>query len=320
VDEVVRLDGAVDLPPTDRGSANAPLAGVIAAIHTDRGRVVRAGDVLAEVISPELLTMQLDLVRAGLDLKLETDTLARIRDLTTTSRRRVWEAEGRVSVLKTQVETLRRRLETVGFRPADIDRVSETALVMSAVPVRAPVSGVVVTFDKALGQSVTAQEVLFAVHDRSRPWVVGFVSERDVSQVRVGQSVRVRLVSAPTTVLTGRVARSGQSVGTASRSLAVWVELDAKNHPPLVHGQLASLTVVTGSRSAAVTASMGTVTGEPGATFAFVRRTDGVFERRAVEPARSDDRRVEIVRGLGAGDRVAVTGIAELVTGFASLR
>ena len=320
VDEVVTLDGAVDLPPADRGSATAPLAGVIASVRTDRGRVVTAGEVLAEVISPELQTLQLDLIRVSLELRLEADTLARIKDLPAVARRRVWETEGRVTTLRSQADTLRRKLATVGLAAPDIDRIVETRQVLSAVPVRSPVGGVVVAFDRALGQAVAAQEVLFAVQDQRRPWLVGFVSERDVDRVRVGQAVRARLVSDPAAVLTGRVARSGRTFGADSRSLAVWVDLDAATRPPLVHGQLATLSVVTGSRPAAVTVPLGAVGGEAGAAVVFVRRPDGVFERRAVETGAADDRRVEVVGGLAAGEPVAVAGVAELVTGFASLR
>jgi cobalt-zinc-cadmium efflux system membrane fusion protein len=320
VDDTVTLSGAVDLPPADRGSAAAPLAGVIASIRTDRGRAVKAGEVLAEVVSPALQTMQLDLIRVALELRLEADTLARIRDLRAVARRQVWETEGRVAGLKAQHETLRRKLMTVGLAAPDIDRIVETRQVLAAVPVRSPIAGVVVTFDKSLGQAVTAQEVLFAVHDPSHPWVVGAVSERDIGRVRVGQAVRVRLVADPAAVLTGRVARTGRTVGAESRALSVWVELDAADHPPLVHGQLATVTVVTGSRSAAVTVPLGAVGGEPGAAVVFTRRPDGVFERRAVETGAADDRRVEVVRGLEAGQPVAVAGVAELAAGFASLR
>ena len=320
VHDVISLEGAVDLPATDRGSATSPLAGVIVSIRTDRGRTVKAGDVLAEVLSPELQTMQFELVRTSLELRLDADTLSRVRNLDAVARRRVWEVESRVAGLKSQLETLRRKLSTVGLSASDIDRVIESKQVLSAVPVRSPVSGVVVTFDKSLGQAVVAQEVLFAVHDQSQPWVMGFVSERDVAHVRLGQAVRVRLVSDPSTVLTGRVARSGRTVGVESRSLAVWVDLDAANRPPLVHGQLASLSVTTRTRPASVTVPLGAIAGEAGAAFVFVRRPDGVFERRAVEMGQADDRRVEIVRGVAIGQPVAVAGVAEHDTGLASLR
>ena len=222
--------------------------------------------------------------------------------------------------LKSQLDTLRLKLSTVGLASPEIDRIIETQQVLSAIPVRSPIDGVVVTFDKSLGQAVAAQEVLFAVHNQGKPWVMGFVSERDVSHVRVGQSVRVRLVSDPSLVLTGRVARSGRTVGMESRSLDVWVELDAESRPPLVHGQLASLSVTTRTRDATVTVPVGAIAEEPGATYVFVRRPDGVFERRGVEMGKADDLRVEIIRGFEIGQPVAVAGVAELVTGLASLR
>lgn len=320
VDDTVALDGAVDLPPSDRGAAASPLAGIIASVHTDRGRTVKAGEVLAEVVSPEILAMQLNLLRTSLDLQLESETLARIRDVSAIPRRRVWDSESRVTALQTQLATLRQKLETVGFAPSDIEQVLKTRDVRPAVPIRSPVSGTIVTFDKALGQAVAAREILFAVHDPGHPWVVGFVSERNLGRVHVGQAVRARLVADPDGILTGRVVRSGRTVGVDSRSLGVWVELDGAGRRALIHGQLASLTVVADTRPAAVTVPIGAIAGDSGATVVFVLRADGIFERRAVETARSDDRRVEIVRGLDVGERVAVAGVAELAGGFASLR
>jgi cobalt-zinc-cadmium efflux system membrane fusion protein len=320
LDQTVALDGAVELPPTDRGSAAAPMAGTLATIHTDRGRAVKAGDVIAEIISPELIDLQLELIRAGLAHKLETATLTRIQNLPAIAKQRIWESEGRVASLRSQVDALRRKLETIGFAAADIDRVVETQQIRSTLPVRSPISGVIVAFDKVPGQAVATQEVLFSIHDRGRPLVMGAVSERDLARVRVGQKARVRLVTDPEAVFTGRVIRSGRTVGIGNRSLAVWIEPDGGKWPPLLHGQLASVTIVTGTQPAKTVVPNGALAGEPGSEVVFVRRSDGVFERRAVETGRSDDREIEIVHGLTVGETVAVRGVSELVTGFASLR
>ena len=51
----------------------------------------------------------------------------------------------------------------------------------------------------------------------------------------------------------------------------------------------------------------------------FVQAADGSFERRAVELGRADDRRVEVVRGLQAGERVAVAGAGALQTAYAAV-
>ncbi len=320
VDETVDLDAAVDLPPSDRGTAATPLPGTLAEVFTDRGKEVRAGDLLAHLVSPELLNIQLELVRAGLALQLESSTLARIKDLPAIAKQRVWDTEGRVAALKNQVDTLRRKLETIGLEGADINGIVNQQKIFSAVPVRAPISGVVVAFDQAIGQSVAAQQELFSIHDRSRPLVIGAVSERDISRLIVGQPVRVRLVSHPDTFLRGQVVRSGRTLGKDSRSLTVWVELEQEKLRPLLHGQLARMTVVLATHPVSVHVPRSAVVGDAGAEVVFVKNEGGVFERRSVRIGRSDDRGLEILNGLAVGESIAVEGAAELVTGFASLR
>ena len=100
----------------------------------------------------------------------------------------------------------------------------------------------------------------------------------------------------------------------------MWVELEGAKSPALVHGQLATLSVVTGSNALTTSVSLAAVGGEQGGKFVFVRRPDGVFDRRFVETGRADDRRVEIVRGLEAGESVAVAGVTERAAGLASLK
>ena len=52
----------------------------------------------------------------------------------------------------------------------------------------------------------------------------------------------------------------------------------------------------------------------------FVRQPDGVFARREVQIGPADDQFVAITHGLSDGESVAVGGVAELQTGFASLK
>ena len=50
-----------------------------------------------------------------------------------------------------------------------------------------------------------------------------------------------------------------------------------------MHNQLAALTVVAGQRPPALAVPRAAVAAEGTASFVFVRRSDGVFDRRAVE-------------------------------------
>ena len=80
VERILRLDGAIDVPPQRRTSASSQLAGTLRQILVDRGQKVKAGDILAEISSLELQDVQLELLQAHLDGAMWRGTFTRLRD------------------------------------------------------------------------------------------------------------------------------------------------------------------------------------------------------------------------------------------------
>lgn len=321
VEEVAEVDGTVDVLPDHRASASARLAGTLQAVQADRGQAVRAGEVLAEVASLELDNLQLDLLKAHLDYQLQEETLRRLRTAGVgVSPRRLLDQEGLVNSVRNQRDSIRRRLEAVGLTGVQLDALLKDRTLVEALPVKAPIDGVVASFDKVLGQALKAEEPLFEVHDLSRPLVQGFVSERDLASVHVDQTARVRLVAAPDAVLEGTVVRSGRVFGPESRTLAVWVEVPADSRRPYLYNQLARLSLTVRRPAPTLAVPLAALVTEGTRAFVFVQMPDGTFDRRAVTTGRSDDRRVEVTGGLQVGESVAVRGVPELQTAFAGLR
>ncbi len=320
IDETIALDAAIEIPPVQRGFAAAQLSGTIRTIRVDRGQPVKAGDVLAEVYSPELLTMQEELLRVQLDTTLIVDTLPRLRASPGIAARRLWELESQENELRARSETLRRKLMRIGFTAEQITRLVKEKVLLTESPIRSPIAGVVVNFDKALGQAVSPQEPLFEIHDFSHPLVRGFVSERDTARVQPGLPVRIRLVADPQKILTGRVARSARNVAVESRSQSVWIELEDYPREPLLHNQLATAVVAVAQRSPSIAVPRSAIATEGTDSFVFVRRSDGVFDRRLVKTGPADDRWIAIADGLSPGEPIAVSGVGELMTAYASLR
>jgi RND family efflux transporter MFP subunit len=320
VETVVEVPGAVDLPPDRRSVATARLPGAIQSIHVDRGQRVKAGDVLAEVFSLDLLNLQLDLLREHLAADLAGQQLARLKQARESlPKRRLVEAEAAATSATNTRDSVRRRLELAGLSAGQLDALVTRREVAPALPVRATVAGTVVAFDRVIGQSVRADEALFEVHDLTRPWIEGFVSESQLTRVRVGQHARVRLVGDPGVVLEGKVARSGRTFGTTHRTLSVWVELDRDPPTPLRHGQMARLALTVDVPPPALAVPLGAVLRDGTRTFVFVQTGD-TFERREVTLGRADDRYAEVKAGLRAGEPVAVTAADELNTAWQSVR
>jgi cobalt-zinc-cadmium efflux system membrane fusion protein len=343
VEDVVEVDGGVDVLPDHRAAASSQLPGTLTRIRVERGQRVKVGDPLADIASLELQNMQLELLRAQLQLDLEEETLKRLSGADqVVARKQVWEAESHRNEARNRRDSLRRKLETLGLAPADVDGVLKDRKPVEAVPLRAPIDGVVVQFEKVLGQVIKAEEPLFQLHDLAHTWVQGYVSERDLSSVRIGQEARVRLVADPGFLARGKVVRSGQLFGTDDRTLSIWVELKEELAPRLPNGVVedpaagrdertqrrhdvqdnmaARITLTVRRPGPTLAVPLSAVIREGTRAYVFVQTKEGGFERKPVDTGRADDQYVEILRGIESGETVAVSGAEGLQTAYASLR
>jgi len=329
VEDTIELDGVVDVPPNGRAVVSSQLAGTLEQIRIDRGQKVHAGDVIAELASLEFQNLQLEMLQADQQLRL----LAKQRKLLEgigerqdqiVTRRQLWELDSSYSAATLKLESIKRKLEAIGLSVSQLESILSKQQLLGTLPLRAPIDGAIVHFDKALGQAIKAEEPLFEIHDLSHVWVQAFLSEGQLPQVRLDsadpQRVRVRLAADPNAVATGKVVRSGQTLGSESRALTIWIELD---HPPATtwqHNMLASVTLATGKSNTVLAVPRAALVKDGLRAFVFVQRPDGVLERRAVETGRSDDRYVEIVGGIKTGETIAVSAAADLQTAYAVIR
>lgn len=322
----VRLGGEIEYPPDHRALAAARLAGTVHRLHVGRDQRVQAGDIIAEVASLEWQDLQLDLLRTHLQLELLEQTLERLRPLAerkavpTITRRQWREAQAAHTAALLRRDSLRLKLEAVGLTSEQLHALTARRQIVDAIPVRAPISGVVAHLRAALGQAVKAEDPLVEIHDPDGALVRGFVAERQLARVRVGQRARVRLTAEPGWVGEGEVVRSSEEFQSADRTLAVWVRLkQSPPHPPR-HGLLAELTLIADESLPVLSVPRAAVLREGTTESVFVRHTNGSFERRRVRIGRGDDLRLEITDGLRGGEEVAVRGVAELQTGYAALK
>ncbi|MEZ6080401.1 MAG: efflux RND transporter periplasmic adaptor subunit [Pirellulaceae bacterium] len=178
--ETITIDGVVDVPPTHRSIASAQLGGAIQTILVDRGEKVRQGQVLAEIASQTFQNLQLELLQPHLNFSMQLTFVGNLRSASDAiAKRQLWEAESQLNQFSSRRDIISQQLRTSGITDQQIDELLATKKLIPTLPVRAPIDGVIVRFDKFLGHVVRPDEPLFEVHDLSHAWVQGFISERD---------------------------------------------------------------------------------------------------------------------------------------------
>jgi len=326
VDEVLEFDGMVDVPPGARTVAAAQVEGRIVRMLGRIGQEVAQGDVLAEVSSLAALDMQLQLIQAAAQRRLADESLQRLKELDASQsipRKRVWEAQTAALSLAERVEALGRTLQGVGFSAAEVDRVATMGEVFTTLTIRAPAAGTIVRLDAVAGQVIEPNGEVAEIHDSRHAWVRGHLTENEVGRLHSHDPAgvaRVRFVALPEQVFTGTVARRGNVIDTLDRTLPVWVEIDVPPGRVLQHNMLARVSLPIASAAPALAVPVSAIVRQGTQAYLFVRDADGSFRRQPVTLGAEDDRLVTVTAGLAPGEIVAVAGVADLQTAFASIR
>lgn len=323
IDTVIQANGVVELPASGRDEVSARMAGRLVAIHVQRGAAVRPGEVLGEIASLELQSVQLELIAAQLEVDRLERLLQQRREATangTLPEREQWESESALNAARDQRDSFTRMLSGFGLDHDSLQTVLREKKPLATVPLRSTIGGRLVGFEGRLGQAVEPGTRLFEIHNPAESLVRAWISEPEAVSVREGSPALVRLIALPDIVLTARVVRLGQQLDPVSRTFPLWLKLDALPEIPLADALLADVELVTSQTSMPVTVPMDAIVREGTALWVFVQRADGRFDRRALKTGKTDGRNIEVLSGLLAGEQVAVWGASELQTAYASLR
>ena len=164
----------VVLPPGQEYVVSAPLAGVVDRLLVAPNDVVKAGQPLLHLVSPELGDLQLRLMDAAAKNKLAQQTLQRERMLLAEGivpARRVQEAEAVASSGQAAVRQAEAALRLAGLDAESIRRVAAGGTMQDAIVLRARTAGTVADLPARPGLRVPAAEPLVRIADASRLWL-----------------------------------------------------------------------------------------------------------------------------------------------------
>ncbi|MBL0274978.1 MAG: efflux RND transporter periplasmic adaptor subunit [Anaeromyxobacter sp.] len=252
------------------------------------GQLVRQGDILAAVYSPEMLNAQQVFLNA---IKW--------------SERKPGGSAPAPAIASDLERDARLRLELLGVAAEDIDAIAKAGQPLRALNVRSPVRGYVARKNVLRGLYVQSGTELFQLADLSTVWVLVDVYESEIPRVKVGQQATFELKAYPGKQFTGRVQFIYPALNTGSRTLQARVEL---RNPSLElrPGMFGDVTLDVGVAEAVVIPREALIdTGDH--QYVFVERGGGRYEPRPVQAGWSGGGKVAILAGLAEGERVVTT-------------
>ncbi len=180
-----------------------------------------------------------------------------------------------------------------------------------AVPVRAPIAGVVQTRDVALGELVGADAPLFSVVNLDSVSLEAALFEADAARVRIGAPVTISSDAAPGQRFSGRISFIGSQVDPQTRALTARALIN--NPGQLRPGVFVRGQIQTGAGKLSLAVPSSAVLDDGAAKIVFVVKEGGDrYERREVTLGNESGGRVEIKSGLKQGETIVSQGGAAL--------
>jgi cobalt-zinc-cadmium efflux system membrane fusion protein len=305
----------------------SPVAGRVIAQSAERlpapGTLVHKGQLLAEIEQTVTASerVQLDVAGkgaagAGQEAKAALDAAAaeyqrsqNLLQAKIVSRKRVEEAEAAWLQAQSRYETARRQESS--YRAAQAaDKVSARHFALTA-----PIDGTIVQADITAGQQVDTAAALFTIADLSTVWVEAPVFEGDLDKVDAKSPVAVRRSgeTPPSQHLwTGTPIYAGVVVDPVKRTAGLLYEVN-NSDGQLKLGMSVTVALPAGLEQQAVMAPETAVLENGGGKgMVYIQRNAEVFTEEEVTLGIRQDGLVEITGEVQVGDKLVVTGAAEL--------
>jgi len=202
--------------------------------------------------------------------------------------------------------------------------IAKTEALISQKLVRAPFEGDLGVRQVEVGQYLTAGTQIVSLTDLSVLYANMTVTEKQSSQIKVGQAVRIMVDAYPGRTFDGKITTIEPQIATDTRNIRVQATIQNPDSI-LKPGMFATATIVLPEKPPVVTipetAVDYTLYGDSVFLITEKKGDDGkstlTAERTFVKTGNRIEGRVEILKGLKPGDRVVAVGQIKLQSGMA---
>jgi len=203
------LSGKIDFDETRVKHIAAWFPGRLERLYVDyTGIRVNKGDHLLEIYSPELYSVQSELIQAY------------------TGKIRQNKSESMQAISVSNYGTVKEKAKLLGLSDSQIKDIVGRGKARSVLQINSPITGIVTHKNAVEGKYVKTGEKIYSIADLSQVWLVLEAYEQDLPWIVYGQELRFTVTSLPGQSFSARISYIDPLVNEAKRSITVRAVLD----------------------------------------------------------------------------------------------
>jgi len=221
----IKANGYIDVPPERKASVSVKLGGFVKNFTILPGDKVTQGALLFTLENPDYIQLQQDYLEAKAQLNYLKSDYERQKSLAEdniASQKNYLKAESDYKVMQAKYSGLRERLKLLSINTAQL----EEGIIEPMVKVYAPIGGFISKVNITRGAYVSPADVAVEIVNTEHMHVELQVFERDVVDIREGQSITFYLSGSTTHPYTGEVYLIGQTIESDTRTVNIHGHID----------------------------------------------------------------------------------------------
>lgn len=216
------------------------------------------------------------------------------------------------------LNTLKQRLEFLGMSSEQVKEVLETGKIFATLALKAKSSGVITSQELAVGEMIEPSDRAMTVSDLSQVLVNADLPETDLSSVKLGDPVKVKVASYPNQQFSGIVSYISEHVDPETRTVAIRAKLDNQDRK-LKFNMFAEIDFQVSPR-AVLACPKAAVQDRDGNKVVFIKDVAAGYRPKEVVLNPGSEQYYEVVSGLNEGDEVVTQGSLLLKSELSSNR
>ncbi|MHB1077735.1 efflux RND transporter periplasmic adaptor subunit [Thiobacillus sp.] len=298
----------VIVPPKAEQVVSSPVAGLVAQLLVQQNQVVRSGDPLVRLISPELGQLQLQLLQATARATLARQAARReqaLFDEGIIPQRRVQEAQAGLKEAEAALNQAKAALRLSGMSSATIERIADSGKPQDSITLAATQVGIVTEIAVKPGQRVEAATALLHVAQTDSLWLDIQLPVSENANWPAGTKVKVQGRD-----IAARILSASPTVSSSSQTVVLRAAVEGKTGQ-IRPGEFVTVELPVAATQGSWDVPLSAVAHDGNQAYVFVRTPDG-FEARPVKVVVSTGQRVRVQGALKADEQIAVSGVVAL--------
>lgn len=297
IKSTLKLQGEIKLNADKSVKIVSRAGGIVEAVAVNAGDKVRKGQVLATISSQIIADIRSDLLAAHKRVGLARTTYEREKQLweeKISAQQDYLQAQNDLQEAEINLSRIQQKLGALGAGSSGTGQ--------ARYEIRSPIDGVVTLKKVSQGQVISEIDSLLEVSDLSTVWAEITIYAKDINTVKSGQRVTIKAAAFDAQSV-GSISYVGSLVGEQSRTAMARVVLTNPDKTWLP-GLPVNIELSVNEVDVPLAVSVEGVQTMNEETVVF-GRYGTYFEARPVTLGRRDDKYVEVLEGLNAGEKYA---------------